>query len=212
MNAIESLRRLGLHSKLECYCVGDECFSTLSKNNMTCHKLDNNVTDIQTFRKGNWNLITLEKLNIIHQNMKKSAYVCITDGDIVFERPGVLQYCLDNIGDNDMLIQNDRMDDMDDSILCSGFMFIRSTKRTNVLFDPKRTSKYIGPTGMYLDDQAYINHMKQCVRIKKLPLNLFPNGQYYYKNGASNPYIIHFNWCIHDKKEEFMKTYGKWLI
>jgi hypothetical protein len=45
-----------------------------------------------------------------------------------------------------------------------------------------------------------------------LPIELFLNGNYYYNNNnIINPYLIHFNWIIGNKKEK-MRSYGKWYL
>ena len=44
-----------------------------------------------------------------------------------------------------------------------------------------------------------------------LPLDDFPNGAHYYNhNKALDPYLIHFNYVIGEKKQELMKKYGEW--
>lgn len=41
------------------------------------------------------------------------------------------------------------------------------------------------------------------MKYKLLPLALFPNGRYYYKNNSNmSPYMIHFNLLVGDKKRE----------
>ena len=46
------------------------------------------------------------------------------------------------------------------------------------------------------------------------PLDLFPNGSYYYKNHKNiQPYMIHFNYTeTAEDKRKIMKKYKKWLI
>ena len=56
-----------------------------------------------------------------------NKYVCLTDGDIVFENNQMFDYLLNNIKDNDLLIQSEGIDTEE---LCSGFMFIKSNKNT----------------------------------------------------------------------------------
>ena len=63
------------------------------------------------------------------------------------------------------------------------------------------------------DDQIYINNHKHKLKYKMLPIELFPNGKYYYNNSANiNPYLIHFNWIVGDEKKEKMRTYDKWYL
>ena len=143
--------------------------------------------------------------------MLKHDYVCFTDGDIVYENPNFMNYLLENIGDNDILIQNDCMRDKDYCNLCSGFMFIKSNPNTLKIFDPKIMENKKNQVGW--DDQVYINEIKNTLKLTMCPLHLFPNGNYYYHNSSNiQPYLIHFNWLIGHKKKEKMQSYGKWLI
>jgi len=168
-------------------------------------------SNFQTFRKGNWSNITFNKFTIIHENLLKYKYVCITDGDIVYQNNNFMNYLLQNVGDYDMLIQNDRMSDKDNSQLCSGFMFIQSTDKTRKLFNPKLIEFNKFTVGW--DDQVYVNNIKYKLKFKKLPLELFPNGRFYYINNKKiNPYMIHFNFLYGHKKKERMMQYNKWLI
>ena len=52
--------------------------------------------------------------------LKKYKYVLITDGDIVFTNENAINYLLENIEDNDMIIQSGR-----GGRLCSGFFMLR---------------------------------------------------------------------------------------
>jgi hypothetical protein len=121
-----------------------------------------------------------------------------------------MHYLLENIGDNDMLIQNDMMENNNTDVLCSGFMFIKSNPKTLLLFNPFNVEDKRNEVGW--GDQLYINSIKDQLKYKLLPLELFPNGRYYYQNSKKiKPYLIHFNWVKgHDKKErmkEFKKLY-----
>ena len=122
-----------------------------------------------------------------------------------------MKYLLDKIEDNDMLIQNDGSNDDDTSNLCSGFMFIQSNPRTLKIFNPEEMDIHKNTVGW--DDQVYINNIKNNLKFKTLPFDLFPTGAYYYKNHSSiNPYMIHFNWVVGHEKERRMRCYNKWLI
>ena len=46
-----------------------------------------------------------------------------------------------------------------------------------------------------------------------LPLSDFPNGAHYYKNNENlDPYLIHFNYVIGEKKQQVMKDYDEWYL
>ena len=158
----------------------------------------------------NWSNITHYKFKAIYENLQKYKYVCITDGDIVYKDKRFIDYCLENIDNYDFLIQNDTLFD-DGKMLCSGFMFIRSNEKTLSVFDPEKTVSL--SLNRRWDDQMYINSIRETLNYKTLPLNLFPNGKYYYnKHEEIEPYMIHFNWVVGHEKFHIMKKYNQWLI
>lgn len=79
-----------------------------------------------------------------------------------------------------MLIQNDKKrEDSKKGMMCAGFMFIKASELTRKLFDPAKLDDI--PMEGWLE-QAYINKLIKNLKYKALPLKLFPNGKYYYKN------------------------------
>lgn len=203
LNCYKSMNNLNMN--LHSYVIGKEAYDKLKGRERTL--LPSNDTEFSEFRKGNWHNITKQKFKIIHDNLKHYKYVCFTDGDIVYKK-NVIDYCFEHIGGNDILIQNDTLDDDDHSNLCSGFMFIRSNDKTKRLFNPTIATK---DAKEGWGDQMYINSIKEKLKYKMLPLNLFPNGQYYYKYQPKS-YLIHFNWIVGHKKKDKMKSYGYWFI
>ena len=122
-----------------------------------------------------------------------------------------MDYLIDNIGDNELLIQSEGMQNDDDSDLCTGFMLIRSNENTRDIFNPIHLENYRYDKNW--EDQRYINELKDRLKYKKLPLELYPNGRYYKKNKDKiKPHLIHFNWIIGHDKQQQMKESGKWLI
>ena len=212
LNCLKSLEKINFDIDLHCYCIGKNGFEILKSKGYKTTLIDEEENSkFETFRKGNWSQITFNKFKIIYENLLKYNYVCITDGDIVFENSNFMNYLLQNINDNDILIQNDTMFDNDNSELCSGFMFIKSNQNTLELFNPKIIESNKRKLGW--DDQVYINNIKNKLKYKKLPLDLFPTGKYYYTNHKKiKPYIIHFNWVIGHKKQDKMIKYNKWLL
>ena len=145
--------------------------------------------------------------------MQEKEFVLITDGDIVFLKNNFMQYCIDNIEDKDILIQNDKRSNDNDEELCTGFMFIRSNERTKNLFNPKKLTK------KFYNDQHYINYSRDRFTYKKLPLELFPNGGYYFEiynkynkdPKCLDPFLIHFNHIKGAKKDSCYES-SKWLV
>ena len=209
LNCLESLKRIGLPSQLlHSYVIGKEGYNILKTNGYKCTLIDDEAnSNFQTFRNGNWGDIVFNKFQIIYENLLNYKYVCFTDGDIVFENKDFLQYLKDNIDTYDMLAQSEG--DMYEDF-CSGFMYIKSTEITRSIFNPENVLAYKRP-GKW-GDQIYLNEIRKKVNLnyKKLPLELFPNGKYYYSNSKISPYLIHFNWVVGNEKVNRMRQYGKW--
>lgn len=208
LNCLESLKRAKIKQELQIYCIGIEGYNRLNGLGITCNLIDDEEnSNFQTFRKNNWSNVTYYKFEIIYNNLLHHDYVCITDGDIVYEDNTIFDYLLNNIGENDMIIQSEGLDTND---ICSGFMFIKSNPLTISLFDPKNVEKHRNEKKW--DDQVYINKIKHKIQFQKLPLSLFPTGNYYYTYHPKNPYLIHFNWIVGNEKKHKMIHYNKWFI
>lgn len=212
-NCVRSLKKCGVSQPLKIFCVGKSGYDMLRNEGYTdLEWIDNEkISEFQSFLEQHWGDITFQKFVVIHKCLKEYNYVCFTDGDIVYENKDVLEYCVREIGDYDMLIQNDSktMSDNDTRELCTGFMFIRCTETTLRLFDPELIAAR--RHNMDWNDQLCINEIKHLFRYKVLPLELFPNGKYYYHHENKNPMLIHFNFCRGHEKRKKMETYGKWI-
>jgi hypothetical protein len=211
LNCLESLKRISSPIQLKCFCIGKEGYEKLrgaGYNAVLINDEDN--TNFQTIRTGNWSKIVQYKFRIIYEELKTHDYVLYTDGDIVYENPEFYEYLLRKVGIYDMLIQSEGLKDTSDEVLCSGFMFIKSNPTTLNLFNPIHTEKYRDIVGW--GDQLYVNSIKEQLAYSFLPLNLYPNGRFYYQHSDTlNPYIIHFNWVKGHEKQERMQKYSKWF-
>ena len=218
LNCLKSLELINFQEPLHCYTLGKDSHDILQSQGYKSILLNSdNIldTEFNKFRQGNWHNITKRKFEIIHNELIYNKFVCFTDGDIVFNNKNFINYCLNYIQDNDMIIQNDTLFDSNDSNLCSGFMFIKSNEKTIDIFNPTNVKKDIRPGW---DDQIYVNKIKSKLKYKTLPLQLFPNGEYYYRDQSKNllnykePMMIHFNWVIgHEKKNKMIK-HNKWYL
>ena len=212
INCLKSLELINFKEKLNCYVIGENCHNHLRSkgyNSVLLNSVSKGDNRFSVFRTGNWHNITKRKFDIIYSNLLENDYVCFTDGDIVFLDNKFMDFCENFIEDNDIIIQNDSCDDNTDK-LCSGFMFIKSTEKTLELFNPKNVAKFVRQNW---DDQVYINNIKNNLKFRKLPLQLFPNGGYYYKNfNKIKPMMIHFNWLIGHNKQKMMKKFNYWFL
>jgi len=177
LNCLRSLKGIS-GPQLKTYCIGTSAAKDVQLEGYPAIVLDTGalLSERQFFRKGLWGTLTQKKICIIHMNLLVNDFVCITDGDVVFCRD-FWSYLIDNIGDSDLLIQNDTMEDTCTDNVCSGFMFIRKNAKTLKLFDPENTMHRINE--IQFDDQVYMNEIKTQLDFKLLPLALFPNGKYY---------------------------------
>jgi len=206
LNCLESLNRIKSPFIPHSYCVGEEAYNTLKNKGYDCTLINNDATikNFQTFQNKNWHSITYQKFPIIYENLQKYDYVCFTDGDIVYENNTFMDYLVNNIEDNDLIIQSEGHHSGD---VCTGFMFIKSNEKMLSLFNPDTIKNNVG-----WNDQLHINNFRHTIKYKELPLDLFPNGKHYFNNSNLTPYLIHFNWLVgHDKKNK-MIFYKKWLI
>jgi len=229
LNCLKSLENIQCKVPLHCHCIGSEGYTILKDNGYECTLIDDEKhTNFEEYAHGKFAFVVYYKLLIIYENLLKYDYVCYTDGDIVFENNNFFNYLLDSIGNNDLLIQNDRFSDKDNTSSCSGFMFIRSNPKTRDLLNPKHILKYLNIPAWH--DQIYINEIlyrkynilnikygnnipQNKLKFKSLPLNLFPNGSYYNTNHEKlTPYMIHFNYIVGKQKQEYMKKFNKWLL
>ena len=211
-NCLKSLERIGSTTPLHTYCIGKDGYKTLTDAGYPCTLIDEEqFSGFQTFRKGCWSNIVHMKFKIIYENLLKYDTVCFTDGDIVFEHADFYKYLTDNLGDKDMLVQSEALEDHVTNIACSGFMFIKSNPATLAFFDPKKTIMNANKAGW--GDQVYVNANRHQLKHNLLPLKLYPNGRYYYKNSETiKPYMIHFNWLVGHTKKTKMKKHGKWYL
>ena len=203
LNLLKSLEVYNLEKKLKCYCIGDKCYNTLTRKGYRAFLLDDKInTNFCKFRRKNWGEIVSKKFDIITENLKTHKYVLITDGDIVFTNKNAINYLLENIEDNDMIVQSSNK-----NAICSGFFMLRSNEKTIKLFDPINIEKQ--KTENKWGDQKYVNEIKHKLKYKRLPNELYPTGAVYYDNFKDiNPYIIHFNYVVGNKKKKTMKKYN----
>ncbi len=210
LNCIKSLEPyVGTIPILECYCIGKKSYDVMSKVTRS-HRIDVNdgpITELQSHGKEYWIHMMKYKMDIIHTNLIGNDYVCYVDSDVVFRSDAFIQYCLDNIGNNDILVMNDDLNDAG-SMLSTGFMFIKSNIMTRYIFDPQYVkAKYGWSLSQHLS-QSY-----DQVIIDYLPINLYANGCVYYFNyGKMQPFLIHFNYITNSKKRQKMTEYGAWLL
>jgi len=220
-NLIESLRRIDIRQPSECgeagcvyeplkvYCIGKECYDKLEYDNKVLLNVSeaDAPTEFQRFREGDWNKVVVQKFNIIHKELMKGEDVLFTDGDIVWLDNRFHRDIKNRIDDYDILFQNDKQDDSDDSELCSGIIYAKCNDKNKEVFNPENIVM-----NDFKCDQIHFNKIKESLSYDKLPLKKYPNGKYFYTKHPERPYCIHFNYVIGDMKQMFMKQYNYWFL
>eukprot|EP00325_Prymnesiales_sp_UTEX-LB-985_P015178 CAMPEP_0174756668 /NCGR_PEP_ID=MMETSP1094-20130205/106872_1 /TAXON_ID=156173 /ORGANISM="Chrysochromulina brevifilum, Strain UTEX LB 985" /LENGTH=221 /DNA_ID=CAMNT_0015962577 /DNA_START=554 /DNA_END=1219 /DNA_ORIENTATION=- len=172
------------------------------------------------WKEKGWPRLMWLKCEVMRRALSSHRFVIFTDGDIVYERRGGLAYCVQQLIEGEdapeLLMQRDGMrDDGDDGWgYCAGFMAARSTTATRNAFSVDE-----GVLTPGWDDQRHLNAIRDSLRLKGLPLSLFPNGQYWsmhkdaLRRAWTGPYLIHYNWLVGDAgKRDAMRGDGKWYL
>ena len=228
LNCLKSIEKQNIEIPLKCYSSDIGGYNKLKELNIPCEHIDNNYYrggKHVGFGSKEFGELMKVKVKIIYDNLQKYDYVCYTDGDIVFLRDNLFKYLLDNIEDNNMLVQNNKLNDKADQ-MCAGFMFIKSNEFTKDLFNLENNSyqeiieqSRLNVKSKQWCDQMYINNVylkltNDIYKRKLLPKPIFPNGEVFNKAKGiiKEPYLIHFNYIIGDKKKSVMGQGGYWYL
>jgi hypothetical protein len=206
LNCFRSLQRLGgrgrkLAGKLVCYSVGRACHERMVAEGIRSVMIDDEEhSGLQIFRQRGWAGVVKHKFEAISRELLKNEFVLFSDGDIVFESTDFVDDCLAR------MIRED-----DHSVLCSGFMMIRSTKNTREAFSMATMSPVVDEE---FCDQLYLNEViRNAVRTSVLPLAEYPNGAWLQQFGPDpRAKVYHFNYLVGHQKKETMRASGKWYL
>ena len=220
-NLLISMRKLGIETQLKIYCIGDECYkhykteypyNEIEKISQDNEGLNNWIEyracqSKDTEGKKKWANITSYKLYCMHKELLSGNDIIFTDGDIVFEKNPYF-YLMQNIGDNDLLIQNDTQC-CNNQKFCTGFFYMKSNEKTISITNFSEIRKNINT---FQNDQQYLRKCENQLDVKYLPLDLFPNGKYWRENTPEKAYIIHFNYDTSKHKIRRMRIFKKWYL
>ena len=212
-NLLNSIKKFESDVDLRIFTLDDESFNYFQQHHNDVIKYDTNVSEEFVGQKseGFGNLMIV-KFEIIYKSLNEFDYVLYIDGDIVV-RDNIMNYLLSKSKNKDIVFLNDKRPSKPNLInMCAGFMFIKSSKKTQKFFNPENiNSKKFNDYTTH--DQTYINRNLAKFNYASLPLDLFPNGPHYYKNYETlKPKIIHFNYLLGDKKKDEMIKYNQWFL
>ena len=179
LNLVKSLENLKLNILI--YCADKLSFEYFKDYNSKLIDSEINYSKLELFRIGNWGKFVSLKFKIIKEMLEENKTVIFIDGDIVFLK-NPIHYLMGKINDNDILVQHDatcknsKLDcEYNYGEICSGFMVIKPNQKTIDFFDLKKID-----LNNFKCDQIYINQNINKLKYELLPLDLFPNGYYYY--------------------------------
>jgi hypothetical protein len=213
---------------LTLYCADGKSFERLCEEHTTARGSPNEppprvermdgerLPSFVAFKGGGWPRLMWLKCEAMRRALETHAFCAFTDGDIVYERSGAIEHCVDLLLDLDspeLLMQKEGVDGKHGA--CAGFMVARSTPETRAAFTVSEAS--LDPNW---DDQRHLNQLAATGRLKvaTLPLPLFPNGQYWAAHkeelaaAEPGPFLIHYNWMVGAEKRRAMAIDGKWFV
>lgn len=213
-NLLESIKINKIDINLKIFTIDDDSFNYFKNihDNVERYYQEKFSSKLIHQKENNFGSLMLIKFDIIYRSLLENKYVGYIDGDIVIKKniDGIL---LPIVKDLDILFQNDKRPSKPNLInVCAGFMIINSNKKTKKFFKPseKLNNKFLK---YKTHDQTHINKNLNKFKYKMLPLDSFPNGPHFYTNHENlDPYIVHFNYLLGEKKEDSMKTYKEWYL
>lgn len=209
-NCIKSIEKLHINCPIKIYSIDKDCYDLLIKEKYPQLEFLGDIqSDSAQYQDKNWSKVTMQKIYAIRRQLDQSNIVIYIDGDITVEDSRFITYCYETLTNNpdiDILAQSEWRGPKDNKEVCSGFMAIRSNEKTKKMFD-------VEPDKHYRNDQFYVNKKKKNVNLQLLPIELFPNGKFFYKNKQDiNPYLIHFNFVMAHDKIKRIQTHNKWYM
>ncbi len=218
LNLLKSLHKLLLDKKIYIFCLDEVSYNRLSFLGYKTHLIKTDLSSYYSITDNEFDKIGYIKMLLIYKIIELGYNCLYTDGDIYFKQ-NPLEYIetLKDI-DGDAWIQNDTLQDNNYGNVCTGYMYIRSNDITKKYFNCESSDiikiyKSIDLPPYY--DQGYFNKcIKMYLNLHLFPLDLFPNGNYFYTNNNKiyNNIMVHFNWVVGHKKKEIMKQYNMWLL
>ena len=213
-NLLESIKRNNINIDLKIYTLDITSFEFLKKDhdNVVYFQKEDFSDNLIHQSDKNFGNLMLVKFELIYKELLENENLVYLDGDITIKK-NITEYLFNFSKDSEIIFQNDLRPSKPNLVnVCAGFMYIKSNEKTKDFFKPKKN--LIKKFNKYkTHDQTYINKKKKKFNYSMLPLKDFPNGAHYYNFYEElDPYLIHFNYVIGEKKQELMKTHGEWYL
>lgn len=219
-NMLKSLENNdNIDKQIVIFCLDEESYNTFLTKGYNCILIKTQLSNFYGFWDNGFDKICYIKFLIIYKVIKLGYNCFYTDGDTFYMKNPINYIKNTKNIDADCWIQNDTLQENNYGNVCAGFMYVISNDITKQYFEceSEESIKKYKDSGLEAPyDQSYFNkYIKSYINLQLFPLNLFPNGNYFYRNSniiKNNLIMVHFNWVVgHDKKDK-MKTYNMWLL
>lgn len=220
LNMLKSLKRFnGLDKKVLIVCMDNKSDSILKKLGYNTLCINNNT--LQHFTPWNtkgYDEICYIKLVTIYKLLELEYNVLLIDGDIVFLRNPLDDiHSWSNDKSGDVWVQNDSQVNSNTLNMCTGYIYIKASTTTKMLYDCISSQGILKYKQCALDnnDQSYFNKFIRpyCI-MNPLELEKYPNGKYFYNNPhlKETCILVHFNWVHGHQKLLKIKEHKMWLL
>ena len=219
LNMLKSLKPYGLDKKVFIVSIDKKAANILLNLGYNVYCID----DAELSRFAPWNTkgydkICYLKLELIYRILSLNKNILLVDGDIVFLKDPMpdINWWLEE-KHIDVHIQNDSLENINTTNLCTGYMLIKSNKTMINLYDcisDAGQKKYMA-CAFDNNDQSYFNNfVKPSCKFQALVLSKYPNGKAFYEmpTRKNTAILVHFNWVHGHIKMAKMKEHKMWLL
>jgi hypothetical protein len=219
LNMLKSLKPYGLDKSVFIVAMDERCAMILKKAGYHVFCVhEKSLGKFCPWNMKGYDKICYYKLELLYRILSLEKNVLLIDGDIVFLKnpiDDILQWSNET---DDIWIQNDTTDDESRKNMCTGYMFIKTSKKMCELYDcvsEEGQKKYL-KCAFDNNDQTYFNDfVKPECNMNALPLAKYPNGNVFYRVSEEiydTIIMVHFNWLVGHLKMAKMKEHKMWLL
>jgi hypothetical protein len=218
LNMLKSLVPYGLDKKVLLVCVDSKAADTLIRlgYSTVVSIEENTLGGFCAWNTKGYDQVCYWKLELIYRVLSVGMNILLVDGDIVFRsdpREDLRVWWEDRL--YDVWCQNDSSENRNTRNMCTGYMFIKSSARLIELYDCVSSAGQAKYKSCAFDnnDQTFFNrYVKPAIMMCAIPLEKYPNGQYFYDVRPVKPVLVHFNWVQGHLKMAKMKEHRMWLL
>jgi hypothetical protein len=221
LNMLKSLKQFDLDKKILIVCIDRKGSNVLKRLGYNVFCIDDEQQELGKFCPWNtkgYDKICYLKLELIYTILSLNKNILLVDGDLVFLKNPIddIKWWIEE-SYIDVHVQNDSLENLNTTNLCTGYMLIKSNEKMINLYDcvsEQGRKKYL-ECAFDNNDQSYFNKfVKPFCKFQALTLMKYPNGQAFYNQPSrkESAVLIHFNWVHGHIKMAKMKEHKMWLL